>query len=107
MYDHMILERQLLLNTRLNRLRWFEHVQRMEENKTPERVSYIKPSRQVSNPADPLATEQNTDGCPALVDQKPASGAAYRRAGQQSEDSCYTDHDKNFGSHILCHVCGT
>ena len=37
----MILERQLLLNIRLNRLRWFGHVQRMEENKIPERVSYI------------------------------------------------------------------
>jgi len=23
-----------------------------------------------------------------MVNQKPASGAAYRRAGQQSEDSC-------------------
>ena len=37
----MILERQLLLNIRLNRLRRFGHVQRMEENKIPERVSYI------------------------------------------------------------------
>ena len=37
----MILERQLLLNIRLNRLHWFGHVQRMEENKIPERVLYI------------------------------------------------------------------
>ena len=37
----MILERQLLLNIRLNRLRWFGHAQRMEENKIPERVLYI------------------------------------------------------------------
>ena len=37
----MILERQLLLNIRLNRLCWFGHVQRMEENEIPERVLHI------------------------------------------------------------------
>jgi len=37
----MILERQLLLNIRLNRLRWFGHVQRMEGNRIPKRVLYM------------------------------------------------------------------
>jgi len=36
----MILERQLLLTIRLNRLRWFGHVQRMEENRIPKSIIY-------------------------------------------------------------------
>jgi hypothetical protein len=62
---YAILKKPTITNTiRVHRLRWFGHVQRMEENRIPKRVLYVnlEPTRPRGRPRNRWQDEVKEDG---------------------------------------------